>query len=84
MMGIGQMITMPLFFANNAIYPISMVPPWLQSVSTINPQSYVVDALRAFLLRGDYTNLPKDMAVLFLFTVVLVTLASASINRLLE
>jgi ABC-2 type transport system permease protein len=84
MMGIGQMITMPLFFASNAIYPISLMPPWLQYLSMVNPLSYVVDALRAMLLTGDYTNLPKDIAVLFLFTVVLVTLASASINRLLE
>lgn len=84
MMGIGQMITMPLFFASNAIYPISMMPSWLQFVSQINPLSYVVDALRSMLLTGDYTNLSKDIAMLFFFTMILVTLASVSINRLLE
>ena len=30
LMGIGQMITMPLFFASNALYPISVMPHWLQ------------------------------------------------------
>jgi ABC-2 type transport system permease protein len=25
-MGMGQVITMPLFFASNAIYPVSMMP----------------------------------------------------------
>ena len=25
-MGIGQVLTMPLFFASNAIYPLSMMP----------------------------------------------------------
>ncbi|MGE5263785.1 MAG: ABC transporter permease, partial [Acidobacteriota bacterium] len=29
-MGIGQVLTMPLFFASNAIYPISIMPTWLQ------------------------------------------------------
>ena len=36
-MGIGQLLTMPLFFASSAIYPISMMPPWLQFISLLNP-----------------------------------------------
>ncbi|WP_434076166.1 ABC transporter permease, partial [Moorella naiadis (nom. illeg.)] len=28
-MGIGQVMTMPLFFASNALYPINIMPPWL-------------------------------------------------------
>ncbi|HVN16346.1 MAG TPA: ABC transporter permease, partial [Anaerolineales bacterium] len=36
-MGIGQVMTMPLFFASNAIYPISMMPGWLQVISRVNP-----------------------------------------------
>ena len=45
-MGIGQVITMPLFFASNAIYPISIMPGWLQVISRVNPLTYEVDALR--------------------------------------
>ena len=33
-MGIGQVLTMPLFFASNAIYPVSMMPRWLQVFRT--------------------------------------------------
>jgi ABC-2 type transport system permease protein len=84
MMGIGQALTMPLFFGSNAIYPLSLMPPWLQAVSKLNPLSYVVDAMRALLLTGDYSNLPTDLAVLSTATLVLVTLASNAINRLLE
>ena len=29
-MGIGQAITMPLFFASNALYPVELMPGWLQ------------------------------------------------------
>ncbi|HTR82190.1 MAG TPA: ABC transporter permease [Bacteroidota bacterium] len=32
-MGIGQVITLPLFFASNAIYPIDIMPTWLQVVA---------------------------------------------------
>src|SRR5262249_4898954 len=31
-MGIGQVLTMPLFLASNAIYPISMMPAWLSTI----------------------------------------------------
>ena len=32
-MGIGQVLTMPLFFASNALYPLELMPRWLQFVS---------------------------------------------------
>ena len=51
-MGIGQVMTMPLFFASNAIYPISLMPVWLQVISRFNPLTYEVDALRALMVRG--------------------------------
>ena len=45
-MGIGQVITLPLFFASNAIYPVSIMPAWLQVVANVNPLSYMVNGLR--------------------------------------
>ncbi|MGC8774418.1 MAG: ABC transporter permease [Chlorobaculum sp.] len=51
-MGIGQVMTMPLFFASNAIYPISIMPTWLKIVAHINPLSYQVDLLRALMVTG--------------------------------
>jgi len=51
-MGIGQMITMPLFFASNAIYPISLMPDWLKAIAYVNPLTYVVDALRGLMITG--------------------------------
>lgn len=50
MTGIGQLLTMPLFFASNAIYPISLMPKWLQVISHLNPLTYQVDALRGTML----------------------------------
>ncbi len=51
-MGIGQVLTMPLFFASNAIYPITLMPGWLQVLARVNPLTYEVDALRALMLSG--------------------------------
>lgn len=84
MMGIGQLITMPLFFASNAIYPLSIMPRWLQYVAMVNPVSYTVDAMRAMLLTGDYSNLPVDIAAISISTILFVSLASLTIKRMLE
>jgi ABC-2 type transport system permease protein len=63
-MGIGQAITLPLFFASNAIYPIDIMPPWLRTIATINPLSYMVDGIRSLLVTGHLARLPGDIGVL--------------------
>jgi ABC-2 type transport system permease protein len=76
-MGIGQVLTMPLFFASNAIYPISMMPGWLQVISHFNPLTYEVDALRALMLAGGTSTyaIGLDFGVLLTATAVLVVIA---------
>ncbi|HVM42807.1 MAG TPA: ABC transporter permease [Gemmatimonadales bacterium] len=56
-MGIGQVLTMPLFFASNAIYPLAIMPRWLQAVARVNPLTYVVDALRGLMIQGGHSAL---------------------------
>lgn len=75
-MGIGQVLTMPLFFASNAIYPLAMMPHWLQRVARGNPLTYVVDALRTFMVGGGALGLPLDFAVVAGALVVLVAIAA--------
>lgn len=75
-MGIGQVMTMPLFFTNNAIYPIEIMPQWMQALSHANPLTYAVDALRALMLVGGTSayGLHVDVAVLLVTTTALVAL----------
>jgi len=80
-MGIGQVLTMPLFFASNAIYPTSMMPPWLRAIAHVNPLTYQVDGLRALLLAGaqaPVVGLTTDFAVLA-GALVALTIVSARI-----
>ncbi|MFC7640583.1 ABC transporter permease [Streptosporangium lutulentum] len=81
LMGVGQAITMPLFFASNALYPVAIMPDWLRAVSTINPLSYQVDALRGLLL-GTPSHLPLDFAVLLVAAAIGITAASCLLGRL--
>ncbi|HMG35547.1 MAG TPA: ABC transporter permease [Blastocatellia bacterium] len=77
-MGIGQVLTMPLFFASNAIYPISMMPDWLRIASRINPLSYEVDALRTLMIENGSSGfgLTTDFAVLSISALVLVVVGA--------
>lgn len=81
LMGIGQAITMPLFFASNALYPTTAMPDWLRYISVINPLSYQVDALRGLLL-GIPANLPLDFVVLIAAAALGITAASGLLGRL--
>jgi ABC-2 type transport system permease protein len=84
MLGLGQAITMPLFFASNAIYPISFMPIWLQYISKANPLTYVVDAIRSMLLTGDYSQLPVDMLAIGISTALFMTTASITLRKLVR
>ncbi|WP_042393188.1 ABC transporter permease [Streptacidiphilus carbonis] len=81
LMGIGQAITMPLFFSSSALYPVTIMPGWLQAVSKANPLSYQVDALRGLLL-GSPAHLGTDIAVLVVAAALAIAAASALLGRL--
>jgi ABC-2 type transport system permease protein len=83
-MGIGQVLTMPIFFASNAIYPVSLMPAWLRVVSHANPLTYEVDALRALMLTDGVSEygLLLDFGVLLSVTVVLIAIAAKMYGRM--
>lgn len=77
-MGIGQVLTMPLFFASNAVYPLTIMPKWLKVAAHVNPLTYEVDAMRALMVRGGASvfSLRLDFALLFAGTLILAAIAS--------
>ncbi|MEV0743201.1 ABC transporter permease [Streptomyces sp. NPDC050549] len=81
LMGFGQAITMPLFFGSNALYPVAIMPGWLQAVSKANPLSYEVDALRGLLL-GTPSHVGTDFAVLLVAAALGIAAASSLLGRL--
>jgi ABC-2 type transport system permease protein len=83
LMGIGQAITMPLFFGSNALYPASLMPSWLQVISAGNPLSYTVDALRGLLI-GTPRHLGVDFAVLIVAVILGIAASCALLPRLVR
>jgi ABC-2 type transport system permease protein len=81
LMGIGNAITMPLFFSSSALYPTRVMPGWLQVISKLNPLTYQVEGLRSLLI-GTGTNLWLDFGVLAGATAAAICAAAALLPRL--
>ena len=83
-MGIGQVLTMPIFFASNAIYPLSLMLAWLSAVSHVNPLTYEVDALRALMLTNGTSDhgLLLDFGVLLAASALLTAIAARMYGRM--
>ncbi|HCW08606.1 MAG TPA: multidrug ABC transporter permease [Cytophagales bacterium] len=83
-MGIGQLLTMPLFFASNAIYPTEIMPGWLKVISHMNPLTYMVDALREMItgVASGFT-LSFDFLVLLIASVLFVAIGGVLYKRVI-
>ena len=84
MMGIGQVITMPLFFASSAIYPLAIMPLWIRPIAMVNPLTYVVDAMRDLLATGNLSSLPLDFLVIVVATILFLVLASRGLRKMIS
>ena len=80
--GINNLLVMPLFFLSSALYPLNHVPTGLKIVSTINPVSYMVDALRDLLANQSHFGLGKDLIVMSVTFVVCMIFAVNRFNRI--
>lgn len=55
--GITTILSMPLFFASNALYPVDGLPPVIQQVALLNPLTHLTNGLRFFIIGDEFTAL---------------------------
>jgi ABC-2 type transport system permease protein len=84
--GIMTLLTMPIFFASNALYPIDNFPEVLRIISAYNPMTLLINGIRYFAIGPDFYALGHhyvftqaeillSFAGLVLFAVVMFALA---------
>ncbi|MFY9800766.1 MAG: ABC transporter permease, partial [Methanoregula sp.] len=84
--GVITLLTMPIFFASNALYPIDAFPEFLKILSIYNPMTLLITGIRYFAIGPDfiamgnhYLYTPYDILVsylgLMLFTALMFILA---------
>jgi ABC-2 type transport system permease protein len=70
--GIMTLLTMPIFFASNALYPVTAFPEILKIISIYNPLTLLITGIRYFAIGNQfvalgqqYTYTPADILVSF-------------------
>lgn len=57
--GVITLLTMPIFFASNALYPIDTFPEILKIISVYNPMTLLITGIRYFAIGPDFVALGK-------------------------
>lgn len=92
MQGIMTVLSMPLFFVSNALYPVDAFPAVLKALSVINPLTYLVNGIRYFAIGNDFYALGKhyiytteiisgSYVALLIFTLCTFIFAMNSVNN---
>lgn len=70
-----SLITMPLMFASNTFFPTRLMPDWMQAIASVNPLTYLTDAIRNLtILPMDTASLILDFTYLSIFAAVFATI----------
>ncbi|MGB8216109.1 MAG: ABC transporter permease [Candidatus Methanoperedens sp.] len=74
----------PMFFFSGALFQVSNLPPWLESITYINPLTYGVDALRGIILGHGLNHFPiyYDAAIMLLFALLAMGVGVLSFRRM--
>ena len=90
--GITTLLTMPLFFVSNALYPITGLPQILQDIAVVNPLSHLVLGIRYFAIGDNFTAVGMhivttpgeiliSLGILLIFAVIMFAFAIRQVNR---
>ena len=72
----------PLFFFSGALFPIDNLPAWLLSVTSLNPLTYGVDAVRGAVIGVQHFSLMTDASVFVVFMVFAIIAGAISFRRM--
>jgi ABC-2 type transport system permease protein len=79
---LGMLLNTLLYFPSGAVYPTQAFPGWMRAMSTVNPFTYAVHALRGILIQDvQLSALVVDLAALGGFTAVAMVAAAAMFRR---
>jgi ABC-2 type transport system permease protein len=89
------LLTLPLFFASNALYPLNFLPSVLKAAAYLNPLTHFIDGMRYFGISSDfysfgihYVTSPYDLLIslgfLGAFCIVMFFLAVRTFDTTIE
>lgn len=79
---IVSFVVFPLFFLSGALFPIDKLPQWLSVLTTVDPVTYAVDALRNIILGIGSHSLGLDLIILLSYSCILGALGTYSFKKM--
>lgn len=55
--GVITLLTLPLFFASNALYPVDAFPGIVRYMTLLNPLTYLINGVRYFAIGNDFYSM---------------------------
>jgi Predicted membrane protein len=76
-------VVFPLYFLSGALFPLKNLPTWLSTLTTLDPVTYAVDALRETMLGISGKNpFLTDSGILLISVIILGTIGILSFRRM--
>jgi ABC-2 type transport system permease protein len=68
---IGNIVTFPMMFLAGTFFPISIMPPYLQSIAHVLPLYYIIEGLNNVMVYGNYNGALIDLIVVGIITLII-------------
>jgi ABC-2 type transport system permease protein len=75
-------LIMPIFFLSGSLFPLTNLPPIIETIARLNPLSYGVDGLRDVLLNITHFGLYLDLGVLSIVCLFLLGIGSYLFSKI--
>lgn len=79
---VSNFVIWPLFFFSGALFPLNNLPAWLSGVTSVNPITYGVDAVRGAVINSQHFPLIGDIGVIFVFSLIMIAVGTWSFRRM--
>ncbi|MDE1863443.1 MAG: ABC transporter permease [Thaumarchaeota archaeon] len=79
---IVSFVVFPLFFLSGALFPLENLPPWLSILTSFDPATYGVSAMRSAVLGVGSRPFPLDTLLLLVYAIALGTAGIYSFKRM--
>ncbi len=70
--GMINFIQLPMLFSSSALFPQSIMPGWLRTITTLNPLTHYVNGVRSLITNGlDWSTIGMVTIILLIFDLIL-------------
>ncbi|HSV42653.1 MAG TPA: ABC transporter permease [Methanomassiliicoccales archaeon] len=86
LIGVANLVNLPLMFASSALFPTATMPDWLQTIAKYNPISWAADAIRQLAYEAPQSmyEVGNEIVALALFALAFVVLGALMARTVLK